>query len=216
MEIRGFRGCWSFCVKGLICRRLAKQGSRSLCRGIECNPGLEEMPEVLSLPNNSRDGEISSALEQQRERTQDKKNFPSAMQARCSLLLLAPFSKEWERRNFWRARSTRSLCEWHTAIKIPGTDFSPKRKGMEPGTILNACLSRREERGRNLTGKHDSYRRARVWLGGRKLVQHAFKTWGSSPAHLQPLAKTQMTDYERASLPQHPLCHCSHCVYNSC
>lgn len=33
-----------------------------------------------------------------------------------------------------------------SVIKTLGSDFTPKRNGMEPGTILNACRSPREER----------------------------------------------------------------------
>lgn len=51
------------------------------------------MPQVLSLPDGSGNGEKSAALEQRalrnlcRDGAEDKQQFPSAMQAGCSVLL---------------------------------------------------------------------------------------------------------------------------------
>lgn len=51
------------------------------------------MPEVLSLPDSSRNGENCAALEQQsqksrrRDGVQDKTHFPSAMHTGCYVLL---------------------------------------------------------------------------------------------------------------------------------
>lgn len=69
-------------------------GSRSLCTGVEGDPGLEGMPEVLSLPDSSRDGEemcsLGTAISQKsprRDGAQDKRHFPSAMHTGCYVLL---------------------------------------------------------------------------------------------------------------------------------
>lgn len=56
----------SYCVMG-TCKtgKHSAPGSWNLYTGTECDPGLAEMPEVLSLPDSSRNGEKCAALEQQ-------------------------------------------------------------------------------------------------------------------------------------------------------
>lgn len=58
-------------------------GGRGLCTGLECDPGLEEMPEVLSLPDSSRNGEKCAALEQQSLR-----NLQGEMESRIKRISL--------------------------------------------------------------------------------------------------------------------------------
>lgn len=75
----------------IVSWRLAKQGqhsapgSRSLYTGTEYGPGLAEMPEVLSLPDSSRNEEKCAALEQPSLR-----NLRGEMEAGISSISLLP------------------------------------------------------------------------------------------------------------------------------
>lgn len=82
----------------------------------------------------------------------------------------------------------------NTVIKMLGRDFSPKRKGMEPGTILNACRSPKEEREAETKKLGNVILRGGLGCGlmVENLLSMCVKSLGSPPAY--PPAPGQDSD----------------------